>query len=118
MKCRSINLFRHDIPSFFILTGCQMPHTDTYNNSSATAFLPTVKEQGFQMTQEVLFRMDTKKTASVMAKPVNNYLKTEEEIETEFCFANFNLSKSNKDGYSNIHSLDNITISGTMEENY
>jgi len=94
-----------------------MHQIETYNGS-AVAFLPAMEEQKLQVTQEIIFRSDTKKPGTMMTKPVNNYLKTEEEIETEFCFANLDKLKLNKDGYSNIHSLDNITISGTMEENY
>jgi hypothetical protein len=93
-----------------------MHQVDTYN-SQATAFMPAVGEQTLQSTQEVLFRVNTK-IGSIMSKPVNNCLKTEEEIETEFCYANLHVTHANKDGYSNIHSLDKITISGTMEENY
>lgn len=91
-----------------------MHQIDTYNE--AVAFLPAVREQSHQVTQEVVFRIETRKPGSMTVKPVNNYLKTEEEIETEFCY--LDVLKMNKDGYSNIHSLDNITISGTMEENY
>ena len=66
----------------------------------------------------------------VMELPVNNYLKTPDEIELEFRYGinprRLNLRKDNlsnvtstmqKDGYLNIHNLDEA-LSGFMEENY
>ena len=66
----------------------------------------------------------------VMELPVNNYLKTPDEIELEFRYginpAKVNLRKDNlydvvsimkTDGYLNIHNLDEA-LSGFMEENY
>lgn len=65
-----------------------------------------------------------------MELPVNNYLKTPEEIEMEFKYGinlrklnlrkeNLNdlLSNNSMDGYLNIHNLDEA-LSGFMEENY
>ena len=65
-----------------------------------------------------------------MELPVNNYLKTPDEIELEFRYGinprRLNLRKDNlsnvtstmqKDGYLNIHNLDEA-LSGFMEENY
>ena len=66
----------------------------------------------------------------VMELPVNNYLKTPDEIEIEFRYGinprKLNLRKDNlngitsiikTDGYLNIHNLDEA-LSGFMEENY
>jgi hypothetical protein len=66
----------------------------------------------------------------VMELPVNNYLKTPDEIEIEFRYGinprRLNLRKDNlneissiikTDGYLNIHNLDEA-LSGFMEENY
>ena len=66
----------------------------------------------------------------VMPLPVNNYLKTPDEIEMEFRYGinprKLNLRKDNlhdvasimkTDGYLNIHNLDEA-LSGFMEENY
>jgi hypothetical protein len=65
-------------------------------------------------------------------QPVNNYLKTPEEMEADFCFVINSLRVFPKeddsldgygrltkrtDGYMNIHGLDEI-LSGPMEENY
>ena len=65
-----------------------------------------------------------------MELPVNNYLKTPEEIEMEFKYGinprKLNLRKESlarvtsittTDGYLNIHNLDEA-LSGFMEENY
>ena len=65
-----------------------------------------------------------------MELPVNNYLKTPDEIELEFRYGinprRLNLRKDNlhdvasimkTDGYLNIHNLDEA-LSGFMEENY
>jgi DNA-binding LytR/AlgR family response regulator len=71
-----------------------------------------------------------KNNEGVMALPVNNYLKTPDEIEMEFRYG-INLQKlslrkeslkdiksiTTTDGYLNIHSLDEA-LSGIMEENY
>ncbi|SRR5258705_11080643 len=66
----------------------------------------------------------------LMELPVNNYLKTPDEIEMEFRYGinprRLNLRKDNlsdvtsimrTDGYLNIHNLDEA-LSGFMEENY
>ena len=66
----------------------------------------------------------------LMELPVNNYLKTPDEIEWEFRYGinprKLNLRKGNlndltsiikTDGYLNIHNLDEA-LSGFMEENY
>src|SRR5689334_23007965 len=66
----------------------------------------------------------------VMQLPVNNYLKTPDEIEMEFRYGinpgKLNLRKEDlrelgsimkTDGYLNIHNLDEA-LSGFMEENY
>ena len=66
----------------------------------------------------------------IMPLPVNNYLKTPDEIEMEFRYGinprKLNLRKDNlhdvasimkTDGYLNIHNLDEA-LSGFMEENY
>ena len=71
-----------------------------------------------------------KKNEGVMELPVNNYLKTPDEIEMEFRYGinprKLNLRKENlksltsittTDGYLNIHDLDKA-LSGFMEENY
>lgn len=70
---------------------------------------------------------------ATMQQPVNNYLKSPEEIEAEFCFVinsrkaayqdaddrydTYGRLKMNTDGYMNIHNLDEA-LSGFMEENY
>ena len=67
---------------------------------------------------------------AIMPLPVNNYLKTPDEIEMEFRYGinprKLNLRKDNlhdvasimtTDGYLNIHNLDEA-LSGFMEENY
>lgn len=82
-----------------------------------------------------LFRFDRKHIAAKMQEPVNNYLKTPEEIEQDFSIETctpYNLFKEktaeeiylltiqhseNKDGYLNIPDSVNIN-SGFMEENY
>ncbi|MBC7948440.1 MAG: hypothetical protein H7Y42_11205 [Chitinophagaceae bacterium] len=90
------------------------------------------------VTNENLFRHDSSVIRSrsihaLMEQPVNNYLKSQEEIEAEFCFVinsrktayNDNHERSNTyaqllrntDGYINFHNLDE-TLSGYMEENY
>ena len=66
----------------------------------------------------------------LMELPVNNYLKTPEEIDMEFRYGinprKLNLKRENlhdftsittTDGYLNIHNLDEA-LSGFMEENY
>ena len=67
-----------------------------------------------------------------MDQPVNNYLKTPEEMEADFCFVvnprsafpersdsfdSYGRLIKRTDGYMNIHGLDEV-LSGPMEENY
>jgi ribosome biogenesis protein Tsr3 len=80
---------------------------------------------------EPIFRIEKKTTETVdiswqamMEQPVNNYLKTQEEMEREFCFVinsrntEFGSTMTmNTDGYINIHNPDEL-LSGYMEENY
>ena len=86
-------------------------------------------------TEDTVFRVEMPRNSSMtaMEQPVNNYLKTPEEMEAEFCFvinsrkaAFYEMNerydatgRSNKttDGYMNIHNLDEA-LSGFMEENY
>jgi hypothetical protein len=96
-----------------------MDQIKTLNSVETSFSISTASEQVTQFTHEYLFRGSK---GSGMTKSVNNYLKTVEEIEAECCFACFSdkgflSTELKKDGYSNIHSLDDI-VSGTMEENY
>jgi hypothetical protein len=77
-----------------------------------------------------LFRFEKNSSQS---SEINNYLKTPEEMEAEFCFVintrkaafeekddsldSYNRLKLKTDGYMNIHRLEE-TFSGFMEENY
>ena len=73
---------------------------------------------------------EAQNSEGLMELPVNNYLKTQDEIELEFRYGihpgKFNLRRDNlrdvasimkTDGYLNIHNLDEA-LSGFMEENY
>ena len=81
------------------------------------------------LTQEKPARVSNTNEGS-MPLPVNNYLKTPDEIEMEFRYGinprKLNLRRDNlhdvasimkTDGYLNIHNLDEA-LSGFMEENY
>lgn len=59
---------------------------------------------------------------AMLEKPVNNYLKSQEEMEREFCFVINSREDGatlsiNTDGYINIHNPGE-KFSGYMEENY
>ena len=82
------------------------------------------------LKEETTLRITKNKEEGVMELPVNNYLKTPDEIELEFRYGinprKVNLRKDNlneiasiikTDGYLNIHNLDEA-LSGFMEENY
>jgi hypothetical protein len=56
----------------------------------------------------------------MLEQPVNNYLKSQEEMEREFCFvisSRDSMLSINTDGYINIHNPEE-KFSGYMEENY
>ena len=86
------------------------------------------------VSEEHLFRFGGDNgNRATMEQPVNNYLKSPEEIEAEFCFVinsrkaayqeledsfdTYGRLKMKTDGYMNIHNLDEA-LSGFMEENY
>ena len=81
------------------------------------------------LTEETSVKLE-RISEGLMELPVNNYLKTPEEIELEFRYGvkpgKLNLRRDNlhdvasiikTDGYLNIHNLDEA-LSGFMEENY
>lgn len=95
-------------------TGVVSSFDNTENN------LPfSVKEE------DELFRARRRRDQVLLAAalPVNNYLKTPEEIETEFLCSlhtrktDTGMSTPTMDGYTNIHELEKA-FSGFMEENY
>ncbi|MEI9809049.1 MAG: hypothetical protein WDO16_14975 [Bacteroidota bacterium] len=104
-----------------------MNQVETYNSVETSLSLSPTQYQTAPVKQEVLMRTEQKSTGSLMSRSVNNYLKTVEEIETEFYVAAYISNKDisdntgrpilKKDGYIDIPSLDEM-ISGTMEENY
>ena len=82
-----------------------------------------------RLSEEKPFRF-SRSNDELMELPVNNYLKTPDEIELEFKYGinprSLSLRKDNlhdvasimkTDGYLNIHNLDEA-LSGFMEENY
>jgi hypothetical protein len=74
---------------------------------------------------ETIFRIEKSSIYSpalqaMFEQPVNNYLKSQEEMEREFCFVINSRDSTlsiNTDGYINIHNPDE-KFSGYMEENY
>lgn len=83
-------------------------------NQNLTVTEPSV----FRTTQ----RLYSPAIQAMMDTPVNNYLKSQEEMEREFCFV-INAGQDgstlsiNTDGYINIHTPGE-KFSGYMEENY
>lgn len=110
-----------------------MTQTDTLHYVESQFSVPGLQKISF--IQETVFTHDFQRNSSIaaMEQSVNNYLKTPEEMEAEFCFVinsrraayyetdgrNDSFGQSNKttDGYMNIHNLDEA-LSGFMEENY
>ena len=110
-----------------------MNQTDTLHQVKSPFSFPGVQERSY--AGETLFRDDILRNSSKngMEQSVNNYLKTPEEMEAEFCFVinsrratlsamddrydSYGRIKKTTDGYMNIHTLDE-TLSGFMEENY
>lgn len=109
-----------------------MNQTDTltvknqFSFSGTGNFSMVVEEKIFEV------RRDDNEPLPAMEQPVNNYLKTPEEMEADFCFViNSRRAFQEKDdsfdtygrlimrtdGYMNIQGLDEI-LSGSMEENY
>jgi hypothetical protein len=96
---------------------------------------PGIENLSAGIIEDNLFRISKKgnDTPVVMELPVNNYLKTPEEIEMEFLrlthsrkvafherqdsLDNTDTSTSQSNAYMNIHNLE-VTLSGFMEENY
>jgi len=88
-----------------------------------------IEDVPLKLNEENIFKI-TQNKEEVMELPVNNYLKTPDEIELEFRYGinprSVNLRKGNlndlasiikTDGYLNIHNLEEA-LSGFMEENY
>jgi hypothetical protein len=101
---------------------CLMTKTLTDTAGSAFAFADT-EMLAIAVKEEMLRQISEINNGAAMELPVNNYLKTQKEIELEFQFGidprKNGLLSSNitTDGYLNIHDLDN-SLSGFMEENY
>jgi hypothetical protein len=79
------------------------------------------------MSEETIFRIGKSSSSiyspalqAMLEQPVNNYLKSQEEMEREFCFvinSRDSMLSINTDGYINIHNPEE-KFSGYMEENY
>lgn len=105
-----------------------MTQTHTINIQDLCPFAGT-NDPAAAPGEEKRFRLES--TGDVLMElPVNNYLKTPDEIEWEFRYGTnprrLNVRKDNlhnlssimtTDGYLNIHNLDEA-LSGFMEENY
>lgn len=111
-----------------------MNQTDTINPMENLFSFSGIENFSVIITGETLFKRNGRnERMPTMEQPVNNYLKTPEEIEAEFCFVintrktDFDESDDSNDtygrltkktdGYMNIHNLDE-KLSGFMEENY
>ena len=94
-----------------------------------------IEDLSVTLAEDNLFRITKRSNepSPSMQLPVNNYLKTPEEIEAEFHYMinsrkavsgerkesqdNDGRSTSETEGYMSIHNLE-VTLSGFMEENY
>lgn len=100
-----------------------MIHSEDTNYAETLVAFATTEKQLPAFGEDDLFRFRRKYNMKTMlaALPVNNYLKTPEEIETEFLCLLHNRKKGGTtilvDGYTDIHDI-NGTLTGFMEENY
>jgi hypothetical protein len=107
-----------------------MTQTHTIDVSQEVFPFSSIENLSTILRDEKPARISRKNTEGVMELPVNNYLKTPDEIEMEFRYGinprKLNLRKESlndvasitkTDGYLNIHNLDEA-LSGFMEENY
>ena len=110
-----------------------MHQTETLHAVKDPISLSGIEKISF--TEEIMFTAEMLRNSPTrtMEQSVNNYLKTPEEMEAEFCFvinsrraAYYETNDSydtygrlikKTDGYMNIHNLDEA-LSGFMEENY
>jgi hypothetical protein len=95
-----------------------------FSFSGTGSFSMAIEKKKFEITKN-------NDPLPVMQQPVNNYLKTPEEMEADFCFVinsrrafetddsfdTYGRQIKRTDGYMNIQGLDKI-LSGSMEENY
>jgi hypothetical protein len=130
-----INFFRHEIPYFLsVQCHCRMNQNKNPNHLENQFSFSLTESISISVSEENLFRFGEENgIRATMEQPVNNYLKSPEEIEAEFCFVinsrkaayqeaddsldTYGRLKMKTDGYMNIHNLDE-TLSGFMEENY
>ena len=112
-----------------------MNQTETINPMENPFSFSGIENFSITLTGDSLFKVEGRRNErmSAMEQPVNNYLKTPEEMAAEFCFVinsrkasiyesddsndTYGRLMKNTDGYMNIHSLDE-KLSGFMEENY
>jgi hypothetical protein len=121
-------LFRHEFSIFF--KNSHMNQSETLIAETTFSF-SELKKNVTGVIENKTFRFERTRTDSV--KTINNYLKTPEEMDAEFCLE-MNMNKlmmkeyagifdtygriiKNKDGNTNTYSPDD-TPSGFMEENY
>jgi len=121
-------LFRHEFSIFF--ENSHMNQSETLIAETAFPF-SELKKNVTGVIENKTLRFERNRTGSV--KTINNYLKTPEEMDAEFClemntnklmikeysglFDTYGRLMKNKDGNTNMYSS-NDTPSGFMEENY